>query len=388
VGTTSTATAEKLLAAGIQLDVVVCLDEGAQEWLQAGRWTTARLVVVPRRLVTAMGMDKLLELRMNNLLCVDEMHELYPFTGAAWDGTAEDAKALVALVLHFGRSFPVAAGFERTAFAAARGLTLKTMVEQPKKLWLVSQYYRPDAPKRRAEIDACLKKNLECEVIDRVVLLNEKANAPPHPKIMEKVVGARLTYAALIRWIYEEAPADVIVAFANADIFLDAASWRLLWSTDLDTQAKFLALLRWDVEDVTAEGIKTAKLFGPRPDSQDTWVVSAAAVKAVQWDWAALDFPLGQGGCDNAITLEMFKKRFLVANPALTLKTFHYHASKLRTYDPRAIVEKPAYLYIQPTGLHDMRPVLDLGKPARVVTHKPLRRRVKGPLSEAQARTF
>ena len=386
VGTTSTATAEKLLAAGIQLDVVVCLDEGAEAWLKAGRWTTSRLVVVPRRLVTAMGMDKLLELRMNNLLCVDEMHELYPFTGAAWDGTAEDAKALVALVLHFGRSFPVAS--DRKAFAAMRGLTLQTTVEQPKKLWLVSQYYQAGAPSRRVEIDACLKKNLECEVIDRVVLLNEKAIAPSHPKILEKVVGTRLTYASLIRWIYEEAPADVLVVFANADIFLDAASWRLLWSTDMDTRAKFLALLRWDVEDVTEEGIKAAKLFGPRPDSQDTWVVSAAAVKAVQWDWAALDFPLGQGGCDNAITLEMFKKRFLVANPALTLKTFHYHASKLRTYDPRAIVDKPAYLYIQPTGLHDMRPVMDLGKPVRVVTHKPLRRRIKGPLSEAQARTF
>lgn len=386
VGTTSTATAEKLLAAGIQLDVVVCLDEGAQEWLQAGHWRKSRLVVVPRSLVTAMGMDKLLELRMNNLLCIDEMHELYPFTGAAWDGTAEDAKALVALVLHFGRSFPVAS--ERTAFAAMRGLKLQTVVEQPKKLWLVTQYYRPDAGKRRAEIDACLKKNLECEVIDRVVLLNEKAIAPAHPKILEKVVGKRLTYATLIRWIYEEAPADVIVAFANADIFLDAASWRLLWSTDLDTQAKFLALLRWDVEDITEDGIKAAKLFGPRPDSQDTWVVSAAAVKAVAWDWAAIDFPLGQGGCDNAITLEMFKKRFLVANPALTLKTYHYHATKLRTYDPRDIVEKPAYLYIQPTGLHDMRPVMDFGKPARVLTHKPLRRRIKGPLSEAQARTF
>lgn len=386
VGTTSTVAAEKLLAAGIQLDVVICLDEGAQEWLQAGHWRKSRLVVVPRRLVTAMGMDKLLELRMNNLLCVDEMHELYPFTGAAWDGTAEDAKALVALVLHFGRSFPVAS--DRTAFAATRGLKLQTTVEQPKKLWLVTQYYRPDAGKRRTEIDACLKKNLECDVIDRVVLLNEKAIAPPHPKILEKVVGKRLTYAALIRWIYEEAPADVIVAFANADIFLDAASWRLLWSTDLDTRAKFLALLRWDVGDLTAEGIKAAQLFGPRADSQDTWVVSAAAVKAVQWDWAAIDFPLGQGGCDNAITLEMFKKRFLVANPALTLKTYHYHASRLRTYDPRDIVEKPAYLYIQPTGLHDMRPVMDLGKPARILTHKPLRRRIKGPLSEAQARTF
>ena len=388
VGATSTASATTLVAAGLQLDVVVCLDEGAQGWLEAGHWKSARLVVVPRRLVTAMGMDKLLDLKMNNLLCIDEMHDLYPFTGAAWDGSVEDAKALVALVLHFGRSFPVAAGEERTTFAAGRGLKLQAAVEEPKKLWLVTQYYKPETGRRRTEIDVCLQKNLECDVIDRVVLLNEKAIAPKHPKILEKVVGKRLTYGALLRWVYDEAPADVIVAFANADIFLDAASWRLLWSTDLDTQAKFLALLRWDIEDATPAGIAAAKPFGPRPDSQDTWVLSAAAVKAVKWDWDALEFPFGQGGCDNAITLEMFKKRFLVVNPALTLKTYHYHSSKVRTYDPRDIVDKPSYLYIQPTGLHDMRPVMNLGKAEQVVTHKPIKRRVKGPLSEAQARTF
>ena len=390
VATTSTKTAADLIAAGLELDVVVCLNDPVevQTWLEAGSWATSRLVVVPRSLVTAMGMDKLLELKMNNLLCIDEMHDLYPFTGAAWDGTVEDAKALVALVLHFGRSFPVAANEGRAAFAAARGLKLQTAVEQPKKLWLVTQYYKPETLRRRVEINACLNNNLACEAIDRVVLLNEKAIAPSHPKILEKVVGKRLTYAMLIRWIYEEAPADVIVAFANADIFLDAASWRLLWSTDLDTTAKFLSLLRWDVEDDTPQGIANAQLFGPRPDSQDTWVVSAAAVKAVSWDWDALDFPFGQGGCDNAITVEMFKKRFLVANPALTLKTYHYHSSRVRSYDPRDVVDKPSYLYIQPTGLHDMRPIMNLGKAERVITHKPIKRRVKGPLSEAQAKTF
>jgi hypothetical protein len=67
-----------------------------------------------------------------------------------------------------------------------------------------------------------LKKNTECSVVDRIVLLNEKAMGQPlDGKIREQVIGKRLTYADVIRWIYEEAPEDVLIAFANADIFLD-----------------------------------------------------------------------------------------------------------------------------------------------------------------------
>ena len=390
IGVTTTAGATALEAKGIKPDIVLCLGphDESKAWLSTPAREAARLVVVPKALVDSIGMEAMLELRMNNLLCLDEMASLYPFVGVAWDGTVEDAKALVALALHFGRSFPVAPG-PRSALATKRGLKLLPAVEEPKRLWLVTQYYRPDKSRRRKEIDACLEKNLACPLIDRVVLLNESAIAPKHPKIEERVIGKRLTYADVIRWIHDEAPADVIVVFANSDIFLDTGSWRSLWSTDLDTQAKFLALLRWDVEDI--DTLTTATLFGPRADSQDTWVVSAAAVKAVTWDWPALNFPFGQGGCDNAITVEMFRKRFLIANPALTLKTYHYHASGIRNYDPRNIVDKPAYLYIQPTGLHDMRPVMDIklaAKETMVMTRKPFARPVRGPLSAAQARTF
>ena len=390
LGATDTAVADKLHAAGIFPDVVLCLNDPTDvtAWLEAGSWSKARIVAVSKDLITSLGMKKLLELKMTNLLCIDEIHDLYPFTGAAWDGTKEDAKALIALALHFGRSFPVTASEERTAFATKRGLKLLQTVEKPQELWLVTQFYDPGKGKRRVEIEECLKKNLECSAVDRVILLNEKPMGQVHGKIQEKVIGKRLTYADVIRWIYDEAPENVIVAFANADIFLDGDSWRVLWSTDLITKPKFLALLRWDVQGVSAADIEKAKLFGPRADSQDTWVVSAKAIKSVTWDWAALNFPFGQGGCDNAITLEMFKQRFLIANPSLSLRTYHYHSSEVRTYDPRDIVDKPSYLYIQPTGLHDMRPVMDWGKPAKELVRKPVECQVKGPLSVPQAKTF
>lgn len=379
MGVTDTKLAEAMIEN--PADIVVCLNEPEEvrSWMEAGKWSTARLVVVKKSFINQ-HFDMLPKWKITNLLCLDEMDELYPFVGAKWDGTDDDAKILVALALHFGRTFPV------LPTRKTEGLTVLQAMQTPQELWFITQYYQPDK-RRRAEIDACLKKNTECEMIDKILLLNEKPMGQVHPKIQEKVIGKRLTYADVIRWIYEEAPPDIYVAFANADIFLDD-TWRLLWSTDLSTKPKFLALLRWNVDGTTQADMDAAKLFGPRPDSQDTWVISSKAVKALKWDWETLNFPFGQGGCDNAITLEMFKQRFLIANPALTLKTYHYHTSEMRTYDPRDIVDRPSYLYIQPTGLHDMRPVLDWGKPARQLEREGYMRLVQGPLTNAQAKTF
>ena len=399
MGVTSTASFEAAEAAGYRPDIVACLEgdfEDWHAWLKAGHWEKVRLLVVTKALVTHIGMEGLLTLRIGNMVCLDEMAELYPFTGAVWDGTLSDAQILVALVLHAGLTFPVTdANTSRTALATHRGLRIEATLHTPPPLILLGQYYIPEKGRRRKEIDACLQANLACPLIDRIVLLNEKACAPAHPKIQEVILGRRLGYADVLRWIATEAPADAIVAFANSDIFFDAASLRLLWSVNL--KGKFLALLRWDVGGTDADALAAAKLFGPRADSQDTWIVSAASVQAAfgsapsDADLAPFQFPFGQGGCDNAITVEMFRKKFIVANPALSLKTYHYHTSAVRGYDPTDIVSKPLYIHVQPTGLHDMRPDM-LPVPAQATRvefkRQSFARPVTGPLTAAQAATF
>lgn len=389
IGTTSVEGAERLAAAGFHPEVVLCLgpEEAAAAWLLTPQAAAARIIVVPKSLIDFIGYAKLISFGLKNMMCLDELSGLYPFIGETWDGTTNDAKVMLALILHFGQTYPVEPSPRRTY-----SLKLGPTLVRPQPLWLVTQYYRPEKAQRRQEIDLCLKKNLACSFIDRVVLLNESecfANPTKGQfasnKLEEIVIKRRLTYADVIRWIYAEAPADILVTFANADIYFDDASLRLLWSTDLQDVPKFLALLRWD--DVPG---KEPALFGPRADSQDAWFLSSTAVKAVDWDWSALDFPFGKGGCDNAITVEMFKKRFLVSNPAMTIKTYHVHSSGVRTYNPRDIVDKPAYLHIQPTGLHDMRPIVNLETVATVMKQNsaPFKRRISGPLTDLQVRTF
>jgi hypothetical protein len=364
VGVCSSAVIAPLQSKSIDVNLVVLLGPVKEEvqWLRSPAAALANIVVVPRTVATALGIDQLIALHLKNIICLEEIADLYPYT-SPWLQTTEDAKRVVGEMMYYKKNImdPVATG------------------DKPQPLWLVTQTYKPLTAKRTAEIDECLQRNLDCPYIDRIVLLNEKPIAPKHPKLEERILGKRLNYADVINWIYKDAPADAIIVFANADIYL--GDWRVMWSVDLESTA--LALLRWDVK-ATGEPV----LFGPRADSQDTWALSAAAVKSRTWDWAALDFPFGQGGCDNAIAVELFRQKFLVVNPALSLKTYHMHESGVRTYDPRDIVSKPMYMHIQPTGIHDLNPVTNLPAAAHELKPEPFDRRIAGPLSATQARTY
>jgi hypothetical protein len=290
---------------------------------------------------------------IRNCMSLLDMAEAYPHLGQVWDGTLADAVVLIAGLLRYRRLAGAWSG---------RGESLGLVQERSGacKLWWVTQYYRPASAAREREITTCLRRNAASQLIDRVVLLDEKKETLPQglgDKVVEQVIGARLTYKAVLEWISSDAvPDDVIVAFANADICIDDASWRDLWSVNLE--GKFLALLRYDVP--ASGAVEEATLFGPRADSQDTWIVRAADVKAgagAGAGWSAFDFPFGKMGCDNAIALEMFRAKFLVVNPAMSLKTWHFHASGLRTYVRNDVIEKPVFLYLSPTGFHDLQPV-------------------------------
>jgi hypothetical protein len=247
-------------------------------------------------------------------------------------------------------------------------------------LWYITQFYMPEKLKRQKEIKKCLENNVKSSAIDKVILLNESDQSDEFTassKVQQVIVGRRLSYKIVVEWIQQHVPDNVICVFGNADIYLDD-SWKDVWSIQLDNV--FLALLRWDVQ----AGDTPSKLFGPRNDSQDTWGFLSNSVKSREWDWKALDIPFGKAGCDNAITVEMLRKKFLIVNPALSLKTHHLQLSNLRTYDPADIVDRPCYMYVDPTGIHDMEPVYELGSyKYESLQYEMFERRLRGTKSKA-----
>ena len=340
----------------------------------------SRIILVSKECFDSLNLttDEFKKLDVKNMIYLHEIHLMYPHLGGAWNGTSEDAAVLLAGLLRYnkiiGETFSLqSATFERSE---ALGIIVNPS-EKPMRLWWVTQFYTTEKKRRVRELKRCLEINTDSPLIDKIILLNERVeDFMGHEKIEEVVIGKRLTYDEVFKRI-ADFPDDVVVAFANADICIDNESWKNLWSVNLEN--KFLALLRYDVPD--SEAIKDAKLFGPRPDSQDTWVIRAADVKSRGADiWKNLEFKFGHMGCDNAIALEMLRQKFLVVNPALTMKTWHFHSSEVRNYNEKDILERPIFHYMDPTGIHDLKPVIKWSSSEKFKVVKPaeLRRTLRG----------
>lgn len=324
----------------IDIDIVISDDA---DWIKEN-YKNVRIVLAPKAALDIIGLSFFQENKIPNILCLDELHTIYSFLEKPWDGTNNDACILVAIILRFGVTYPLQEATRNTF-----SLRVESSLKTPQKLYFITQYYKSKS-KRNAEINQCLDKNIENPYIDKIILLNEEEFTFTNPKIQQIVIGKRLHYDDVIRYI--STLEDCIVVFANADIYLDHTI-RYTWSTKLDN--KFIALLRYDVD---AQGKST--IFGPRADSQDCWIISSASVKSRKWDYESINFSFGVSGCDNAITLEMLRMKYLVVNPALTIKTHHVHNSDIRTYTKDVIVDKDTYLYIQPSGLQDMEAIVQL----------------------------
>lgn len=285
-----------------------------------------------------------------NTIILEELHKLYPHLGSEWDGTLEDAVAMIAGLLRY-RSV---GGISPNKRSLSLGLVQSTI--PPLKLWWVTQYYSPSQREREREIKTCLERNSKSSLIDRIILLNEKEEdfqgiSFGKVPVEQRVIGKRLSYADVMK-AAADFP-DVIVAFANADICIDDESWRQLWNVDLD--GKFLAILRYDVP--ASWKTSEAKLFGPRADSQDTWVMKACEIQKIA-SYTNMNIPFGKMGCDNAIAMEMLRQKLVVVNPALSLKTWHFHNSDVRGYVKTDVVDAPMFHYITPSGFHDLQPIL------------------------------
>lgn len=304
--------------------------------------------------------EKIRSLHLKNAVFLEELTTMYPHMGKPWDGTLDDAVTLVAILLGYRRI--LGCWNER---AEQYGLS---KAPPPFRLWWVTQYYHPADPRRRKEIDECLRRNSESKRIEKIVLLNESPMKLDYP-LEERVIGHRITYADVIK-AAATFPPDVVVAFANADICIDDKSWRSLWDVNLEN--KFLALLRYDVpasgktEEAVLEPV-------PRSDSQDTWVIRVKDIldRGAQAIAKTIDIPFGEPGCDNAVALEMLKHRFTVVNPALTMKTWHFHATNIRNYAKDDIIDRTMFHYVHPTGFHDIQPLINIASQLIVKSFQP-----------------
>ena len=282
-------------------------------------------------------------------LGIAELNDLYPFLKESVNEKSplENIVAAICQLLRFHQLVSARSVSETTITVPFD--TTDTVV--PHTYW-ISQYFEPSHPSRAREIRECLEKNIQCPYIDHILLLTEKeCSLPTSDKLIVHPFGKRATYADTFQVAIDKIPSgqQSILIFSNSDIWFDA-SLRSLWSINLQDRL-CLALLRW-------EG---SAIFGPRPDSQDTWILGRDALTL---DLTPFRFQYGIPGCDNVVSVELLKQKFLIVNPAYTIKTYHHHASSIRSYHARDdILFSPVYLYIDPSAIESFGITSSFGTP-------------------------
>jgi hypothetical protein len=332
------------------------------------------LVFVSAKIAEQLGQDTLQDL---NIICYNEMYDLYPFIEEPLTDETPLLEVLVSIatVLRFNRlymslSLPAPKNEAILSRHGGSVILAKLAVSLVPRFVLIQQYFQHPLNRRSRELKECLLRNIRNPYIDEIHLINEKRFIDEkgnewmrNPKVREYDIGVRISYDAVFRHIRENVPKNSIVAFANTDIYFDATI-RQLYSVSL--KKRFLSLLRWDdpnMPQFEGDDCQPCKLFGPRPDSQDTWIVLS---DDITFDPNTDDFkiPFGKPGCDNAVNVAMLKQRFLICNPAYSIKTYHIHLSAIRDYNPQDIVRKPIYLYIDPTAIQEYSVVNTLSSTA------------------------
>lgn len=202
---------------------------------------------------------------------------------------------------------------------------------------LIQQYYESAREERQNEIDFCLEKNKNCQLIDKIVMLNEKQYDlnvndkliihPEHEK--------RLTFFDAFCYANQHFEEDTIIIVSNSDIFFTDQELEKIKNNLKNNDCYCLS--RWDYYN--------GQLFD-RHDSQDAWIIKTP-IRVNQ----NMDFAVGSlWGCDNVIAYLLNQQKYHVTNPSRSIKTYHVH--KDQYYEPTFDQHKtlpPPYYFITPT---------------------------------------
>lgn len=303
------------------------------------------------------------ELTGNMRISMDSFNDNYPhISGGEWDGSSADAARKLGALLRYGFVVPLAEA-------------------QCPQFHILTQLWRPSSNRRWRELCAALRRNAENPYVSAIHVLMEteaaaeawaKWPAELQAKVRAKPYAKRLNYCDARTIMMRDMPSDAFMGLINADIYFDE-SLRDLWAADM-SGGRCFALLRYDTTLEQAEKGEGAepKIFGPRDDSQDAWIFPGPTLcerAAAGENWDTLNFTLGQAGCDNAFAGELVRRRWIVANPCMSIRTMHVHESGVRTYREDDRVTLGIYATLAPCGLLESR----LMRAANFVTHSTLK---------------
>ena len=188
---------------------------------------------------------------------------------------------------------------------------------------LIFESYTSNDPARAAELEQVRQINATSQIFDRIVPVAD---------------GGRKTYADLIGLAVDRFPGEACV-IANSDIAFDASLVGAAEWLRKASRPSLVVLSRWDTPtSPSMEGRidhATWKFFS---HSQDTWMFIAGSLPAFD-----AGFTLGIPACESRLAYEAWAAGVAIANPALTVRSWHHHASAVRSWKLTDSYKSPYY---------------------------------------------
>tara|TARA_A100001011_G_C14302285_1_gene841378 strand:+ start:759 stop:2531 length:1773 start_codon:yes stop_codon:yes gene_type:complete len=216
------------------------------------------------------------------------------------------------------------------------------------KVILITQFYESSNTDRQNEILYCLKKNLENPLIDYVYIITEKDfdlnefGVKNKEKLIQINIGKRMKYSDVFDLV-EKFNVKGYILVANSDIFFDK-SLKNIFKSGLYTKKKVYCQLRFEFTD---SNLYKCKIFGPRGDSQDSWLFHSN-FNIEKSKRKIFNFELGIPACDNHINYLFSIMGFAVHNEPYFIRTYHNHKSEFRTYNGETKKASKPWLRVQP----------------------------------------
>jgi len=226
-------------------------------------------------------------------------------------------------------------------------------VKDEENIFLITQFFIHSNSERHKEILYCLKKNVENEYIHKIYLLNERIYSDEElgvksDKIIQYDIKKRIKYKDIFEFV-DEKNINGYIVFTNSDIFLDE-TLRILNHTNMSKTKTFMGLLRYEYNSINKS---KSLIFGPRPDSQDTWIFHSS-MNVDSDKRGDFDFHFGMPGCDNKLFYLLKTYKYTLLNTPHLLKTYHYHTTQIRNYNISNLIPGP-YLWVDPFGYKTVR---------------------------------
>lgn len=222
--------------------------------------------------------------------------------------------------------------------------------DKTEDVYLITQFFIPSNESRYAEIKEALQRNVENRHISHIYLLNERIYTNDElgvtsDKIEQIDIEKWLSFQDVFSFVRVKELTGYIIT-CNSDIFFDNTIERVHYS-DLHNTKKILALLRYEYRG--EKKLSDCQIFGPRWDSQDTWIFhSSYNVETKDYDKFQMYF--GQPGCDNQLIHHFTVLGYDINNNPSMFRTYHIHEERGRKYGKTPL--PPPYGYVIPEGVH------------------------------------